>query len=244
MTAGVRVLVRSAVAVVVAICAGCAAVVPPINPGEEIAIVSEKIVKIDVVKMDIGKGAATGAVAGAGAGIIYGALVATVCGPFYALCLPSSIAAMGGTGAVAGGIAGGVVGQLMSISPEKRDRLIANLGNVDAQDGLAAAIETRARARWKIVPAPAPNEIVVRLEKVDLRTKREKEVALGLTATVLWKDKDYPQRVMSKTYDYVGASAPLEEWIEDQGGFVARMFGRGYAQIADELVADLEGKSR
>ena len=112
-----------------------------------------------------------------------------------------------------------------------------------AQQGLFGAIESRARARWKLVPAPAPNEIIVRLDKLDLRASREKEVVLAMTATMLWKDKDDPRPIM-KSYEYLGPAAPLEDWIDNRDGFIARAFERGYARIADDLVGDLEGKSR
>ena len=71
----------------------------------------------------------------------------------------------------------------IGISPEKRDKLIANLAHVDAQQGVFGAIESRARARWKLVPAPAPapNELIVRLDNVDLRASRERQVALAMT---------------------------------------------------------------
>ena len=134
-------------------------------------------------------------------------------------------------------------GEELAIVAEKRDRLIANLAHVDAQQGLFGAIESRARARWKLVPAPAPNEIIVRLDKLDLRASREKEVVLAMTATMLWKDKDDPRPIM-KSYEYLGPAAPLEYWIDNRDGFIARAFERGYARIADDLVGDLEGKSR
>jgi hypothetical protein len=183
-------------------------------------------------------GAIVGAAAGAG--------LAIVCGPFYAMCLPGMVAMGTGSGAVAGGvtggIAGGTVGVLIGISEEKKKRLLANLAGMDAQQGLAGAVESRARERWKLVPAPAPNELIVRLDKVDLRASREKEVALELTATVLWKDKDYA-RPLFKSYPYLSAPAPLDDWIDNRDGFVARAFEQGFARIADDLVADLEGKS-
>ena len=224
-----------------AICTACAAPIPPLSPGEELAIVSEKRVDAAVVNTDIGKGAAVGVAGGAVAGVGYAVLAAGICGPFYAFCLANTLVVYGATGAVAGGIAGGAVGVMIGISPEKRDKLIANLASVDAQQGLAGAIESRARARWKLVPAPAPNELIVRLDKVDLRASREKEVALTLTATVMWKDKDDPHPLL-KSYEYLGLGASLEDWIENRDGFIARAFERGYARIADDLVADLEGK--
>jgi len=226
-----------------AACGGCAVTVAPLDPGEELAIVAEKRAEVTIINTDIGKGATVGAAGGAAAGIAYGFLWAGICGPFYAACLPGAIALSGGVGAAAGGIAGGTVGVIVGISAEKRDRLIANLAHVDAQQGLFGAIESRARARWKLVPAPAPNEIIVRLDKLDLRASREKEVVLAMTATMLWKDKDDPRPIM-KSYEYLGPAAPLEDWIDNRDGFIARAFERGYARIADDLVGDLEGKSR
>ena len=226
----------------VVICTGCATIVP-LEPGEELAIVSEKHVQAAVVNTDIGKGAAVGVAGGAVAGIGYAVLAAGICGPFYAFCLANTIAVYGATGAVAGGIAGGAVGVLIGISPENRDKLIANLAKEDAQLGLAGAIESRARARWKLVPAPAPNELIVRLDKMDLRASGEKNVALALTAVVMWKDKDDPHPLL-KSYEYLGPPAPLGDWIENRDGFIANAFDRGYSRIADDLIADLEGKPR
>ena len=234
---------RLLVGVVLSACGGCAVSTPPLNPGEELAIVSEKRAEVAVVNTDIGKGATVGAAGGAAAGVAYGFLWAGLCGPFYAACLPGAIAISGGVGAAAGGIAGGTVGVIIGISPEKRDKLIANLAHVDAQQGVFGAIESRARARWKLVPAPAPNELIVRLDKVDLRASREKEVALAMTLAMLWKDKDDPRPIL-KSYEYLSPAAPLEDWIENRDGFIARTFERGYARIADDLIADLEGKSR
>src|SRR5438128_349939 len=195
----------------VALSTGCAVPVAPLTPGEELAIVTEKRAEVTVINTDIGKGATVGVAGGAAAGIAYGFLWAGICGPFYAACLPGAIALSGGVGAAAGGIAGGTVGVIVGISAEKRDKLIANLAHVDAQQGLFGAIESRARARWKLVPAPAPNEIIVRLDKVDLRASREQEVALAMTAALPWEDKGHPRPLLTAS-QYLGPAAPLEDW--------------------------------
>ncbi len=203
-------LARLAAALLLSLCAGCATQIPPLDPGEELAIISEKKAEAQVVNTDIGKGAAIGASVGTAGGLIVGsaaaAALSVVCGPFYALCMPGSIALFGVGGAVAGGIAGGAAGVIIGISEEKKKQLLANLAQIDAQRGLAGAVESRASMRWKLVPAP--NEIIVRLDKLDLRATREKEVSLALTAVVMWKDKDDP-RPLLKSYEYLGPATPL-----------------------------------
>ena len=232
------------VVLVMAMGAGCAPVqVAPLDPGEELAIVYEKRPEAQVTNTDIGKGAAVGVAGGAVAGFAYGAVVALACGPFYALCLPGSIAATTATGAVAGGLVGGTVGVMIGISEEDKKKLVTNLAQLDAQLELAKAIDSRAKTRWKLVPPPAPNELIVRLDKIDLRASGEKDVSLAMSVTVFWKDKDDP-RPQFKTYEYLGSRDRLSDWVENRDGFLEKTFERGSQRIADDLIADLEGKSK
>jgi len=228
----------AALLVLLCLCAGCAVPLRQIDSGEELAILADG--RADPPAGVVNTGIASGAVVGGGTGLIAGFLIAGACGPFAMACLPASMAAMGVTGAVAGG----TVGWLAGLPEEKAQKLAANIKQAtaarDPQRRLVTVIETRARTRWNVVPPPARNTIHVKLESVDLRAAGRTNVALAMKASILLNDKDDP-RPITRTFEYLGEAGPVDAWLDDRDGFVANSLERGYAALADNVMAELSG---
>lgn len=229
------------VVAVAALLSGCAAQLPSITRGEEVAIITSGTThpSIDLYNNAMGQSARSGATGGAVAGALYG----LACGPFAPACVPMGALLFGGMGAL-GGVA---VGATQGPEAEVRTRLLEHLtshGRIQlAEREMVDSISATASAsgHWRIVPDSAATSIVVKLDEVALHARRGDRVALGMKAIItVRRSGPAPANPLdTKVFQYLGPESDVRVWLMDRGDFAAESIRQAVRHIAYDVVMGL-----
>lgn len=212
-----------------------------ITAGEEISVVAapgpDAAALIEVSNQVIGKYAGSAAAGG----VLIGAQLAMVCGPFALFCVPVGAAVGGASGAVAGAVVGIAESPNADATSRLRDRVVEFARTHDPRADLVTSIAERARDNWTVVPHSAGTTLVVHLDGVGVHLLRDESaaVAIRVTIDVRRKQPGAEGGTVTKVFDYTGTSSPVSQWIEDRDDFVAENFSDAYRRVANMVYAEL-----
>lgn len=203
---------------------------------------------------------ASGGVIGASAGLAASA----ACGLAIVVCAPIFMVVGGAAGASGAGLAVMASrGPEGNLGPDPLKTLAGRLAaygrenQVDEQ--LRLVIVQKARPHWRVVPVSSRNSMSVQVTEFLLRAASPERISLEVRAMVRMNSEDmhqapmqassWPQlgappktsgpAVISATFYHEGASAGMNQWMDDSGDFLRAEAARAYESIARQIIAAL-----
>jgi hypothetical protein len=242
----------SLVALVCALLAACSAPRGDVPRGKELQLAVVMPADfgdgIQVNRKSTGKSAAKGAGGGAAGGAVGGAMVAAACGPWFLVCAPAFIL----VGAVGGGIGGAaVVGGATAAGHwpvERFEQLQTRLTRFQQAHDPVATLQSsllgRANAHWKIGANPSATSVRVEWQNLGLHTGSGQQAALIASISLKVETPEDRQRgttTLLKQLDYRGPFLHSRVWIEAPDDVFTAKFLAAYANLTDQVLAELGG---
>lgn len=178
------------------------------------------------------------AVAGAGAGMLAGAVSGLGCGPFAFLCVPAGILVGGTAGSVAGGMFGLVTGMSNEQVAALRERLQRHRQTYDPVAELRQQLVARIGTRWRLEETPAATRVTVQLLPIRLGSTRDGRIRFDLVAEVTQQPAGAGP-LSTKSYTFNGPYSELALWMDERSDFLDTSLNSALQQLASQIVAEM-----